>query len=57
MHNRVIYSIKMIRRSNLNETNFKQLIREIKIQTYLNHPNIVKLYHSVVDQEFIYLFL
>ena len=34
-----------------------QLIRELKIQSYLEHPNIVKLYHYHIDQENVYLLL
>ena len=34
-----------------------QLIREIKIQTFLNHPNIVKLYTFFCDKQFIYFVL
>lgn len=33
------------------------MIREIKIQTFLNHPNIVKLYTFFCDHQFIYLAL
>lgn len=32
-----------------------QLINEIKIQSYLDHPNVVKLYAFFADQEYIYL--
>jgi len=32
-----------------------QLVREIKIQSYLNHPNIVKLYGFFSDIKSIYL--
>lgn len=34
-----------------------QLIREIKIQIFLNHPNIIKLYSFFDDQYRIYLIL
>jgi len=53
----MIYSVKMIKKSSLTSINIKQIIREIKIQSFINHPNIVKLYHFMVDKEFIYLFL
>jgi aurora kinase len=32
-----------------------QLIREIKIQSFINHPNIVKLYTFFADEKYIYL--
>lgn len=34
-----------------------QLVSEIKIQYYLNHPNIIKLYDFFADNEHIYLFM
>ena len=34
-----------------------QLIREIKIQMFLNHPNIIKLYSFFSDEYKIYLIL
>lgn len=50
LNNRMIYSIKMIKKTALTAKNMKQIIREIKIQAFLNHPNIVKLYHFMVDR-------
>ena len=35
----------------------QQLINEIKIQSYLNHPNLIQLYDFFYDQERIYLFM
>jgi serine/threonine protein kinase len=32
-----------------------QLLREIKIQSYLNNPNIVKMYTFFADDKYIYL--
>jgi serine/threonine protein kinase len=34
-----------------------QLLREIKIQSYLDHPNIVQLYTFFCDEESLYLIL
>jgi calcium-dependent protein kinase len=34
-----------------------QLIREIKIQSYLDHPNIVQLYAFFSDEDYLYLVL
>lgn len=34
-----------------------QVIREIKIQSFLNHPNIIAMYGSAYDSENIYLLL
>ncbi len=41
------------------ETNklINQLIREIKIQMFLNHPNLIKLYSFFSDQYKIYLLM
>ena len=38
-----------------NEALKKQLIMEIKIQSYINHPNIAKLYHYFADDKNFYL--
>lgn len=34
-----------------------QLVREIKIQSFLTHPNIVKMYAFFSDKTYIYLVL
>jgi serine/threonine protein kinase len=49
--------VKVIKRNSLTQANFSQLVREIKIQSFLSHPNVVRLYHTFVDRESIYLFL
>lgn len=48
-------ALKRINRSNLDERMMTQLCREIKIQAFLNHPNIVKLYTFFSDAKAIYL--
>ena len=35
----------------------QQLINEIKIQSYLSHPNLIQLYDFFYDQDRIYLFM
>ena len=40
-----------------NENALKQLIREIKIQAFLNHPNLIKLYDYFNGEENVYLLL
>jgi serine/threonine protein kinase len=35
----------------------EQFIRELKIQMYLNHPNIIKLYGFFDDEHYIYIIL
>lgn len=52
-----IYCLKMIDRTFLDENNFNQLLREIKIQTFIYHPNIVNLYQYYVDDLYVYLLL
>jgi serine/threonine protein kinase len=34
-----------------------QLISEIKIQSYMDHPYLIKLYDFFCDRDHIYLFL
>ncbi|TXH58747.1 MAG: hypothetical protein E6Q89_03005 [Bacteroidia bacterium] len=35
----------------------EQFIRELKIQAYLNHPNIIKMYGFFEDQFNIYIIM
>ena len=35
----------------------KQLIREIKIQSFVDHPQIVNLYNLFMDENYVYLLL
>ena len=53
----MIYSIKSIYRNTLNETHFQQLVREVKIQSFVDHPGIVKIYNFFVDEDSAYLVL
>lgn len=41
----------------MDETTMNQLIREVKIQAFLNHPHIVKIYNFFVDEDAAYLVL
>jgi aurora kinase len=50
-------AIKRINKLNIDQKLLIQLIREIKIQSFLTHPNIVKLYTFFCDHQFIYLVL
>jgi len=53
----MLCAIKLIKRSYLTDANFKQIILEIKLQSFLKHANIVELYQTGVDKEYIYLML
>jgi serine/threonine protein kinase len=48
-------AIKIIQKSTVNEHLIIQLIREIKIQMFLDHPNIVQLFAFFSDENSIYL--
>jgi len=50
-------AIKKIDKSHVDNKLIIQLIREIKIQSFLNHPNIVKMYTFFADKTYIYLAL
>jgi serine/threonine protein kinase len=52
-----IFCLKMIDRTFLDETNIDQLVREVKIQIVIDHPNIVHLYAFFVDEAYVYLLL
>ena len=55
--NGLIYSVKTLYRNTMEGDSLNQLVREVKIQSFLNHPNIVKLYNFFVDEESAYLVL
>lgn len=46
-------AIKLIDKTKIDHKLFIQLIREIKIQTFLNQPNIVRLYAFFSDELYI----
>lgn len=48
-------ALKRLDKTNIDHKLVVQLIREIKIQSFLNHPNIVKLYSFFCDKSYIYL--
>jgi len=53
-----IVAIKILNKSIIRQLKAqKQVIREIKIHSYLNHPNIIKLYGVFHDDENVYMIL
>lgn len=50
-----ICALKKISKNNMDPKLMIQLIRQIKIQSFLNHPNIVKLYAFFADEKYIFL--
>lgn len=40
----MIFALKKINRKQVDETMMKQISHEIKIQIFIDHPNLVKLY-------------
>ena len=53
-----ICALKIIEKKLLREEEItEQFIRELKIQSYLNHPNIIKMYGYFDDPTHIYLLL
>lgn len=54
----VVLAIKIIKKETIKKENFlEQLIRELKIQSFLSHVNLVKLYSFFHDRLNIYLLL
>lgn len=54
----VLLAIKIIKKETIKKENFQeQLIRELKIQSFLSHVNLVKLYAFFHDRLNIYLLL
>lgn len=55
---KTIYAIKVMNKSKIKEADMvQQVFWEIKLQTYMNHPNILKLYGFFDDIKNIYLVL
>lgn len=53
-----LYALKMIPKEKIKESYMiDQLVLEIKLQMFLNHPNILKLYTFFSDYENVYLVL
>ena len=52
-----LVALKKIPKDIVDAKTLTQLIREIKIQSFLNHPNIAKLYNFFSDEKHIYLAL
>lgn len=50
-----ISALKIISKKHIDEKFLTQLTREVKIQSFLNHPNIVKLYGFFSDDKNFYL--
>lgn len=57
-HSQQEFALKIIDKGKLRQSNIsKRLMNEIKLQSQLNHPCIVKLHHYFEDQENVYLLL
>jgi serine/threonine protein kinase len=53
----MVFCLKSLKKSQFNEESIHQLIREIKIQSYANHPNIIKVYGYAFDTENVYILM
>lgn len=51
------FCLKSLKKTQFNEENISQLIREIKIQSYVSHPNIIKVYGCASDAEYVYILM
>ena len=53
-----VCALKMLEKKLLKDEDIvEQFIRELKIQMYLNHPNIIKMYGYFDDETHIYIIL
>lgn len=53
----MIFALKKIYKADISEDLKVQLIHEIKIQMFLDHPNIIKLYTFFSDDAYLYLLM
>lgn len=51
----MFFNLKMVKKQAVDSHYVSKLIKEIKMQVYFCHPNIVKLYHILNDKNFIYI--
>lgn len=51
------YALKKVSKEEVDEAMMKQIAHQIKIQLFLNHPNIVRLYAYFSDKDSVYLLL
>jgi len=50
-------AIKVIDKTQLNQTSLQKLFREVRIMKFLDHPNIVKLYEVIETDKTLYLIM
>lgn len=48
-------ALKIIKKSELDKTTIKMVTREVMIMKLLNHPNIVKLFEVMENEEYLIL--
>lgn len=54
----MIVGLKVIEKKRIIRDNFMvQFIRELKIQSFLDHPNIIKVYGCFSDEEHFYIIM
>jgi aurora kinase len=54
----MLYAVKAIHKELIKEEEItEQFIRELKIQSYLNHQNLIKTYRYFCDKTFIYIIM
>ena len=54
--NNMLVALKVVKKEVILQYDMADLLsNEIKIQTFLNHPNIIKLYGYFHDKEYVYL--
>jgi aurora kinase len=55
---RFVYAIKVMNKAKIKEAEMEeQIVQEIKLQMFMNHPNVLKLYGFFNDSKNIYLIL
>lgn len=54
--NGTLFALKKISKEQIKKNKMEsQLALEIKLQLFMNHPNILKLYHFFDDEHYMYL--
>lgn len=53
-----LYALKKVKKDIVRENNLQeQFLKEVKVQSFFNHPNLVSLYGIFDDDEYVYLIL
>ena len=54
LNTKTLYNVKLFNKRRFSSKDVSSLVKEFKKQLFLDHSNIVKLFHIINDKDFIY---